>query len=359
MPPGTVQAADFIPSHYTPAQAQLILGGEVSMWGDDVNADIIEAFVWRGAAALAERLWSRPSALRNPRHNNAPTVRLAQHSCRMRMRGMAVGPTQAGWCPADSLPPPPEPSRDQQQNELSVLRREVARLRKENAALRQSRPLKLDDNPRMRDSDGEHSAAITVLHPRGLPASIPAQRRTLGLRGDYKVRRAAFLAFRPLKPVCSQPWITELATGELLLVHRCASVLSSPPVVYNTYQDCREDHLVLLIGTADGSDWTRTQHVHVSSPTPARDILGGEFAVHTLSDGTVFLHAGCSYWRSRNHGRSFSSNTTWNCTLCRPAVSSGSGQRCGGHGSAWGLVEVATHGEAPPGLYFFGASSTP
>ena len=24
------------------------------MWGDDVNADIVEAFVWRGAAALAE-----------------------------------------------------------------------------------------------------------------------------------------------------------------------------------------------------------------------------------------------------------------------------------------------------------------
>ena len=164
-PPGTVQPADLVPSHYTPAQAQLVLGGEVSMWGDDVNADIIEAFVWRGAAALAERLWSEPSALRNPRHNNAPTVRLAQHSCRMRMRGMAVGPTQAGWCPADSLPPSP-PSRDQQQNELSVLRREVARLRKENAALRQSRPLKLDDNPRMR---------------------------------DYKVRRAAFLAFRPLR----------------------------------------------------------------------------------------------------------------------------------------------------------------
>ena len=77
--------------------------------------------------------------------------------------------------------------------------RDRGRLRKENAALRQSRPLKLDDNPRVRGTDGEHSAAITVVHPRGLPASIPAQRRTLGLRGDYKVRRAAFLAFWPLR----------------------------------------------------------------------------------------------------------------------------------------------------------------
>lgn len=32
--------------------------------GDDVNADVIEAFIWRGALALAERLWSAQSQLR-------------------------------------------------------------------------------------------------------------------------------------------------------------------------------------------------------------------------------------------------------------------------------------------------------
>ena len=44
--PGTAQAADPIRPQYTPTQAKLVLGGEVSMWGDDVNADVIEAFVW-------------------------------------------------------------------------------------------------------------------------------------------------------------------------------------------------------------------------------------------------------------------------------------------------------------------------
>lgn len=66
--PGTSQPDIPVRPHYTPAQAALVLGGEVSMWGDDVNADVIEAYVWRGALALAlaERLWSAPSALRDP-----------------------------------------------------------------------------------------------------------------------------------------------------------------------------------------------------------------------------------------------------------------------------------------------------
>ena len=170
--PGTAVPASPIGPRYTPAQAALVLGGEVStmtiasfsqlntwtthctrlrftafciacilqvsMWGDDVNADVIGAFVWRGALALAERLWSAPSALRDPRMNNAPTVRLAQQGCRMRMRGVGVGPTQAGWCPADSLPPPVSASSTEQR-ELLLLQQEVARLRSENEALRLAR----------------------------------------------------------------------------------------------------------------------------------------------------------------------------------------------------------------------------
>lgn len=68
----------------------------------------------------------------------------------MRMRGIAVGPSQAGWCPADSLPSTtfsrassPQQSNssiehDEIQRELLRLRQEVVRLRKENKELRQS-----------------------------------------------------------------------------------------------------------------------------------------------------------------------------------------------------------------------------
>lgn len=63
-PPGTTQPFDPVRPHYTATQRALVLGGEVSMWGDDVNADVIEAFVWRGALALAERLWTPQPLLR-------------------------------------------------------------------------------------------------------------------------------------------------------------------------------------------------------------------------------------------------------------------------------------------------------
>ena len=65
----------------------------------------------------------------------------------MRMRGVSVGPTQAGWCPADSLPPVFSTSSEggddgdegEGRRELSRLRQEVARLREENRELRQPR----------------------------------------------------------------------------------------------------------------------------------------------------------------------------------------------------------------------------
>merc|ERR1712224_872624 len=86
---------------YNASMAALVLGGEASMWGDDVNADIFDAFVWRGVAALAERLWSPVESIRNPVENFGPVARLADHSCRLRIRGLGVGPTFSGWCPAD------------------------------------------------------------------------------------------------------------------------------------------------------------------------------------------------------------------------------------------------------------------
>jgi hypothetical protein len=66
----------------------------------------------------------------------------------MRMRGVSVGPTQAGWCPADSLPAVfstagsegvDDGDEGEDRRELSRLRREVARLREENRELRQPR----------------------------------------------------------------------------------------------------------------------------------------------------------------------------------------------------------------------------
>lgn len=62
-----------------------------------------DEYVWRGAGAAAERLWS-PFAL-TPSHTTA-NDRFVEHLCRLSLLGVRAGPIQPSYCPADALPAP-------------------------------------------------------------------------------------------------------------------------------------------------------------------------------------------------------------------------------------------------------------
>ncbi|KAI5650218.1 hypothetical protein M9H77_36223 [Catharanthus roseus] len=73
-----------------PEQQALVLGGEVCMWGEHIDASDIEQTIWPRAAAAAERLWTPYEKLaKDPR---AVTRRLARFRCLLNQRGVAAAP---------------------------------------------------------------------------------------------------------------------------------------------------------------------------------------------------------------------------------------------------------------------------
>jgi hexosaminidase len=58
--------ADPIPADtkLTPEQQQLILGGEVCMWAEQINPETVDSRVWPRTLAIAERFWS-PQSVRD------------------------------------------------------------------------------------------------------------------------------------------------------------------------------------------------------------------------------------------------------------------------------------------------------
>jgi hexosaminidase len=65
-PADKLYLADPLPpeSGLTTAQAASVLGGEATMWAEQINADIIDSRIWPRLAAIAERFWS-PASVRD------------------------------------------------------------------------------------------------------------------------------------------------------------------------------------------------------------------------------------------------------------------------------------------------------
>lgn len=73
-----------------PEQQKLVIGGEVCMWGEHIDASDIHQTIWPRAAAAAERLWTPLEKLaKDPK---LVTSRLARFRCLLNQRGVAAAP---------------------------------------------------------------------------------------------------------------------------------------------------------------------------------------------------------------------------------------------------------------------------
>uniref|UniRef100_A0A0E0L2K0 Beta-hexosaminidase n=1 Tax=Oryza punctata TaxID=4537 RepID=A0A0E0L2K0_ORYPU len=71
---------------------KLVLGGEVCMWGEHIDASDIQQTIWPRAAAAAERLWTPFEKLSKEWEIAALSARLARFRCLLNHRGIAAGP---------------------------------------------------------------------------------------------------------------------------------------------------------------------------------------------------------------------------------------------------------------------------
>ncbi|KAJ4702610.1 Beta-hexosaminidase [Melia azedarach] len=71
-------------------EQKLVLGGEVCMWGEFVDASDIQQTIWPRAAAAAERLWTPYRKL--AKEPKQVTGRLAHFRCLLNQRGIAAAP---------------------------------------------------------------------------------------------------------------------------------------------------------------------------------------------------------------------------------------------------------------------------
>ncbi|KAK3125472.1 hypothetical protein QOZ80_7BG0605360 [Eleusine coracana subsp. coracana] len=82
----------------TAEEARLVVGGEVAMWTEQVDAGVLDGRVWPRASAMAEALWSGNRDAAGKKRYAEATDRLFDWRHRMVGRGVRAEPIQPLWC---------------------------------------------------------------------------------------------------------------------------------------------------------------------------------------------------------------------------------------------------------------------
>ncbi|KAK0745964.1 glycoside hydrolase family 20 protein [Schizothecium vesticola] len=83
----------------SPAQAKLVLGGEVAVWTESIDPQTLDAIVWPRASAAGEVLWSgRQDASGRNRSQIDALPRLLEFRERMVARGVRAAAITQQWC---------------------------------------------------------------------------------------------------------------------------------------------------------------------------------------------------------------------------------------------------------------------
>lgn len=76
----------------TPAQEDLVIGGEASLWGEEIDASNLQQRAWPRGCAFAERMWSN----RDVTSVALAAPRIARMVCKMKARGIGASPIGPG-----------------------------------------------------------------------------------------------------------------------------------------------------------------------------------------------------------------------------------------------------------------------
>ncbi|KAI9288257.1 glycoside hydrolase superfamily [Umbelopsis sp. AD052] len=99
-----------IRANLTKAEADLIIGGECTLWGELADHTNFEGKIWPRASAVAERLWSGYETPSGENITSADAIlRLLPWRERMLLRGTMASPLNQGFCtrnPLDCFQPP-------------------------------------------------------------------------------------------------------------------------------------------------------------------------------------------------------------------------------------------------------------